>query len=199
MLRELGLVPNPDHVYLYGPWRLVDPHGQVASLSAFYPAVGIPTALAGRVQEVRVHAARVVCVENLTPFYELVRHQGDDLAALCLQGNPAPAVRHLLGGLARALPDFPLLVWADIDYGGLRILAHLREAVSPRFAPCYMDRDILEAYAHWGQPLTSADEGNLARLKDHPALADVAPLIAYMLRRGVKLEQEAIALADFLP
>jgi hypothetical protein len=194
-LRELGLVANPGHLYLYGPWRLVDPDGQVTSLSEFYPSVGIPTALAARVERVRVEAARVVCVENLTPFYELVRHERQGLAALCLWGNPSPASRHLLRRLAADLPPgVPLLLWADVDYGGLSILAQLREKVSPRFAPCRMDCETLEAHAHWAQPLSSADARNLARLSRRPALADVRPVIEHMLRRGIKLEQEAVGL-----
>jgi hypothetical protein len=195
ILRELGLVANPGHLYLYGPWRLVDAHGQVMSLSEFYPSVGIPTALAARVEQAQVDAARVVCVENLTSFYELVRHQGQGLAALCLWGNPSPASRHLLRRLADGLhPDVPLLLWADIDYGGLSILAQLRVQVSPRFAPYRMDRDTLEAHAQWGQPLSSVDERNLARLRRNPALPDMVPLIDHMLLRGIKLEQEAISL-----
>jgi hypothetical protein len=167
VLRELGLVANPGHLYLYGPWRLVDPNGQVMSLSEFHPSVGIPTALAARVRQVRVDAVRVVCVENLTPFYELVRHEEHGLAAL----------------------------WADIDYGGLNILAQLRDHVSPRFTPYRMDCDTLEAHVHWAHPLSAADERNLARLKHHPALTDVTQLIDFMLLRGIKLEQEAVALA----
>lgn len=193
-LRELGLVTNPGHLYLYGPWRLVDAHGQVMSLSEFYPSVGIPTALAARVKQVRVEAARVVCVENLTPFYELIRREGRDLAALCIWGNPSPASRHLLRCLADGLPpDVPLLLWADIDYGGLSILAQLRERISPRFLPYRMDRDTLDTHAHWAHPLSSTDERNLAHLRRHPALADVTSLIDHMLLKGVKLEQEAVS------
>jgi len=195
VLRELGLVANPGHLYLYGPWRLVDVHGQVMSLSEFYPSVGIPAALAARVRQAQVNATRVICVENLAPFYELVRHEGQGLAALCLWGNPSPAGRHLLRCLAQDLPaDAPLLLWADIDYGGLNILAQLREKVSPRFAPYRMDCDTLEAHAHWAQPLSTADERNLARLKHHPALSDMMALIDHMLTRGIKLEQEAVVL-----
>jgi len=91
-LRELGLVANPDHLYLYGPWQLVDEQGQALSLSEFYPSVGISTALAGRVKRVRVAAARVVCIENLTSFYELIRYEGKRLAALCLLGNLPAAI-----------------------------------------------------------------------------------------------------------
>jgi len=195
ILRELGLVPNPDHLYFYGPWRLVDSQGQVVSLSEFNPSVGIPSTLAARVQKVSVDAARVVCVENLTSFYELVRHEGQGLAALCLWGNPSPASRHLLRCLAEGLPArVSLLLWADVDYGGLSILAQLRERVSPRFAPYRMDRDTLDAHLHWAHPLSSADERNLARLQRRPALSDMPPLIAYLLQKRIKLEQEAVAL-----
>jgi hypothetical protein len=200
ILRELGLVANPDHLFLYGPWRLVDTHGQVMSLSEFCPAVGIPSALATALHQVQVSASRVVCVENLAPFYELVRHEGQGLAALCLAGNPSPASRHLLRRLAQELPpDVPLLLWADVDYGGLNILGQLREKVSARVAPYRMDEDTLEAHAHWAQPLSAADERNLARLKNHPFLTDVVPLIEHALRRGIKLEQEAVVLDPNAP
>lgn len=159
LLRELGLVANPGHLYLYGPWRLVDKAGQVLSLSEFYPSVGLPAAQAAHVQRVDlVNADRVVCVENQTTFYELVRRASKGLAALCLWGNPAPACRHLLRCLAQTCPEhIPLLVWADLDYGGLYILAQLRQ-ISPRFQPYRMDIPTLDAHALWGKPLTRADE-----------------------------------------
>jgi hypothetical protein len=195
ILRELGLVANPGHLYLYGPWQLTDAYGQVTSLAGFYPSAGIPAALAAHVQRVSVDAPRVVCVENLAAFYELVRHEGPALAALCLLGNPSPAARHLLRCLADALPEqVPLLVWADIDYGGLSILAQLRRQVSTRILPYRMDLVTLDAHACWAQPLSSSDQRNLARLRCHPALSDMTPLIDHMLLRGLKLEQEAVIL-----
>jgi hypothetical protein len=192
-LREMGLVANPGHVYLAGPWQLIDAEGQVMSLSEFVPSVGIPTALAARVQQVTVEAGRVVCVENLASFYELIRYEGQGLAALCLWGNPSPVMRHLLRCLVEHLPaSIPLLLWADIDYGGLNILAQLRRQVSPQIAPYRMDCATLDAHAHWGHPLTSGDRRNLTRLRQHASLEDVAPLIDHMLQRDLKLEQEAV-------
>ena len=192
-LRELGLVANPGHLYLYGPWRLVDEAGQVLTLGEFYPSVGVPAAQAARVQRVEVDAERVVCVENQTTFYELVRHEGDGLAAICLWGNPSPVCRHLLHCLTQTLPErVPLRVWADLDYGGLNILAQLRK-ITPRFAPYRMDTATLDAHVLWARPLTQADEKHLARLARYPLLSDMWPVIGHMLARGIKLEQEAIA------
>jgi hypothetical protein len=197
VLQELGLVSNPGHLYLHGLWRLVDGRGLVHDLSDFEPSVGIPARLAASVQKATVDADRIVCVENLTPFYELVRHEREGLAALYLGGNPSPACRHLLRCLAEATPlSVPLLVWADLDYGGLSILAQLRRLVSPRFAPYRMDAETLDAHVLWARPLTAADERRLTRLARHPYLADLRPLIQHLLARGLKLEQEAVMPAD---
>lgn len=196
ILHELGLVPNPSYLYLAGKWRLATASGKAVSLADFDPSVGIPATLAARLSDVTVDAARVICVENLTSFYTLLQHEPDDLAALCLAGNPSPSCRQLLACLAATLPaEIPLNVWADIDYGGLNILAQLRRHVSPRFSPYRMDVETLDAFARWGQPLTANDARNLARLRDHPALADMTPLIDEMLLRELKLEQEAIVMA----
>jgi hypothetical protein len=197
VLQELGLVSNPGHLYLHGLWRLVDGRGLVHDLSDFEPSVGIPACLAASVHRATVDADRIVCVENLTPFYELVRHEREGLAALYLGGNPSPACRHLLRCLAEATPlSVPLLVWADLDYGGLSILAQLRRLVSPRFAPYRMDAETLDAHVLWARPLTAADERRLTRLARHPYLADLRPLIQHLLARGLKLEQEAVMPAD---
>ncbi len=198
-LRELGLTPNPTHVFLYGPWRLIHTGGQVVTVDGFYPAVGVPSVMIAGVQRAEIDATRVdrvVCVENLASFYELIRYEGAGLAALCLWGNPAPAVRHLLARLVETLPDeIPLQVWADLDFGGLNILAQLRKLISPRCMPYRMDVETLAAHARWARPLTENDRGLLARLQGRASLDDMQPVIASMLERGLKLEQEAVQLA----
>ncbi len=202
-LRELGLTPNPTHVFLSGPWRLVGAGGQVVTLADFYPAAGVPSLLIADIQRAELDAAavqRVVCVENLASFYELIRHEGEGLAALCLWGNPAPAVRHLLARLVETLPDrVPLQVWADLDYGGLHILAQLRKLISPRFLPHRMDAATLDAHVRWARPLTENDRHLLGRLRGYASLADMQPVIEHLLERGLKLEQEAVQWASAQP
>jgi len=204
ILRELNLVANPSHLYLHGPWQLVDDAGQVISLAEFHPSVGLPSAQAARVQRVTVSASHVICIENPTSFYEFIRvthyasrdHQAaisHPKSAICLWGNPSPACRRLLRCLP---PETLLLVWADIDYGGLNILAQLREQVNSNAQPYWMDIETLESHSQWARPLTPADTQNLTRLARRPALADMRPLIAHLLERGLKLEQEAIQLGS---
>lgn len=193
VLRELNLVPNPSYIYLSGPWQLTAGSGEILSLGGFTPAVGISAAQAAQLHKATSLAQRVVCIENATPFYEFVRNTCDNTATLCLSGNPGPACRRLLSLLAGFLPEeIPLLVWADLDYGGLNILSQLRRRVSPRFLPYRMDIQTLEEHVRWARPLAAGDAQNLKRLALRRELADMRPLIGHLLERGLKLEQEAV-------
>lgn len=195
VLRELRLVPNPSHLFLFGNWELVDREGVVLRLGDFDPAAGVPARQIERLERVRVDAGRVICVENLTSFYALVAAigQAGDSAALCLAGNPAPAARRLLRLLDRDRPaGQAILAWNDIDYGGLNILGQLRQRVNPAIAPFLMDRATLDAHARWARPLTGGDRQNLVRLRGRAELTDLQGLIDHMLARALKIEQEAI-------
>ena len=189
ILRELNLTSNPTHLYLHGSWRLVGEAGQVITLSEFEPSVGVAAAQVQHVRHVQVDSPQVICVENVTTFYELIRHATEPLAAICLWGNPSPACRHFLRCLP---PEVSLLVWADIDYGGLNILAQLRERVHAQACAYRMDVDTLETYARRARPLTTNDVRHLNGLLRNSIIADLHPLIEHMLRRQLKLEQEAV-------
>ena len=199
ILRELNLTTHPTHLYLHGPWRLIDDAGQIITLGEFEPSVGLAASQAQHLRQARVEADHVICVENVTTFYEFIRHHNlakaadpsqGLLAAICLWGNPSPACCHLLSCLP---PDTPLRVWADIDYGGFNILAQLREQVNTRAQPYRMDIETLETHSRWARPLTSNDVPHLKRLLRRRAIADMHHLIEHMLQRQLKLEQEAIA------
>ena len=196
LLRELNLVANPTYLLFSGPWTLVDTAGQVLSLREFNPSAGFPAVQAPHLARVSVRAERVVCVENLTTFHSLAReNRSQTTALLCLAGNPSPPCRRLLRCLVDTLPETtPVYVWADLDYGGFNILAQIRREISQRFLPYHMDVDTLERFARFAKPLTLTDQRNLKRLLNHALLRDVRPVIEYMLKRGVKLEQEAVTI-----
>jgi hypothetical protein len=122
------------------------------------------------VQQARVETDHVICVENVTTFYELIRHTAEPLAAICLWGNPSPACRNVLSRLPL---ETPLFIWADMDYGGLNILAQLREQVNSRAQPYRMDIETLETYAQWARPLTVNDVRHLEQLLRRAAIADI--------------------------
>ncbi len=200
VLRELNLVANPSYVLLAGPWRLVDGAGQVISLGEFIPSVGLPSLQAAHIERVNVHAGMVLCIENLTTFHTMAsslakESNAQDMALLCLAGNPSPACRQLLKRLVECVEEtVPLYAWADMDYGGFNILAQLRREVSPHFMPYKMDIETLDRFARFARPLTPVDRKNLDRQINRTELRDVRPVIEYMRKHGLKLEQEAITI-----
>jgi hypothetical protein len=196
VLRELNLVANPGYLLLAGPWELVDEMGQLLSLGEFSPSVGITAIQAAHLQRVTTHAPAVICIENLTNFHAMSRVllESNHSALICLMGNPSPACRHLLACLEKSLPEtVPIYIWADLDYGGLNILAQLRRKVSPRCMPYRMDAETLDAFAAFARPLTPNDRRNFERLLTRPELKDMQPVINHLIERGIKLEQEAIS------
>ncbi len=74
LLRELNLVANPGYIHLAGNWQFTTADGEVLALNGFAPSVGFPAAQIASIQMVSVHADSVLCIENLTSFYEYIRH-----------------------------------------------------------------------------------------------------------------------------
>ncbi len=204
ILGELNLVANPTYIHFAGNWQFTTNSGEVLSLGSFSPAVGFPAIQAASIQNVNVYANAVLCIENLTAFHEFVRFWGasqldvfqlvsnlPNVAALCIMGNPSPAIRYIL----RLIPQqIPLYLWSDIDYGGFNILSQLRRYVSRRVQPYLMDIATFEAYAHLARPMTQRDERNLHQIASRIELKDVQPVLEYLCRRRLKLEQEALYL-----
>ncbi len=193
LLRELNLVANPGYIHLSGSWQFTTVDGEVLLLSGFSPSTGFPAAQVSSIQTVSVHADSVFCIENLTSFHEFIRNipRSTSYAAICLMGNPSPAIRRLL----RLIPEETQIhLWSDMDYGGFNILSQLRKLVRARVEPYLMDISTFQKHAALSRPLTQADLRNLKRLAFHSNLRDVHPTIEYLIQRRLKLEQEAISL-----
>ncbi len=192
VLRELNLVANPNYLHLAGKWQFTLSSGEILGLGGFSPALGFPAAQIASLQSVEIHAEAVLCIENLTTFHEFVRHSGTRspaFAIICTYGNPSPATRRLL----RIIPaSIPIYHWSDLDYGGFNILSQLRRFVDERVQPYCMDIATLEANYARSRPLTVSDRANLKKLLFRPELRDVHSVIEYLLKRGVKLEQEGV-------
>ena len=195
LLRELNLVANPGYIHLSGNWELTGADGQIISLSAFAPSVGFPASQAVSIQRVAIRAPFVLCIENLTSFHEFIRANASTPAR-----NPhlsASWATHRLpfAAFSVLIPEtVPIHLWADMDYGGFNILSQLRRQVGRRVQPWLMDEATFDLYALLSRPLTGADVRNIKRLATRPELDDVRPVMEHILKRGLKLEQEAIHL-----
>lgn len=196
LLRAHNLDRAPEYVPIAGPLVLrVAP--SILELDLFQPSVALSAAMLRVAEIAACHAGCLLTVENATSFNELLMARPPDVLAVYTGGFASPTVIRLLRALRAARPDLPLLHWGDLDAGGLRILAHLREQVGD-LAPLAMHPAIFEAYHAFAQPLTSTDRVALAALRKHTALADCVQLIDTLLAAGKKLEQEAVEVATVL-
>jgi hypothetical protein len=191
LLRELNLVANPGYIHLSGNWQFTTIDGEILSLNGFSPSIGFPAAQIASIQALSVHGASVLCIENLTSFYEFIRTSPHPMphAIICLMGNPSPAIRCLL----RLIPEeTEIKLWSDMDYGGFNILSQLRRYINKQITPYLMEINTLETNILRARPLTTSDRANLQHLFRRPELRDVHPVIEHLLKRGLKLEQEGI-------
>ena len=142
-------------------------------------------------------AGILVTVENATSFNELLAARPAEVLAIYTAGFGSPTVIRLLCAIRAARPDLPLLHWGDLDAGGLRILAHLREHIGD-VCSLAMSPAIFEAYRAFAQPLSGGDRAALTALRQSAVLTDCVPLIDTLLARGQKLEQEAVDIVTVL-
>lgn len=197
LLRSHNLNRVPEYVPLAGPLTLRVPTNasSLLDLAPFRPSVALSAELLRQAEVAACTASMLVTVENATSFSELLTVCAPDLVVVYTGGFASPTVIRFLQAMHLARPDLPLLHWGDLDAGGLRILAHLREHVGT-LTPLAMNPATFAAYRAFAQPLTSSDRSALRTLRQHTLLADCLPLIDTLLAADQKLEQEAIVITD---
>ena len=136
-------------------------------------------------------ATALITVENLTSFSELLFVRPPSVIIVCTS-FASPALVAFLSRISAFRPDLPFVHWGDLDAGGLRILAHLRQHLGT-VLPLGMDVETFEAYRTYAQPLTANDRASFNALLADPILADCTALINHLLTVGLKLEQEAVS------
>lgn len=176
--------------------------GRPVDARASFPWLAIPEPVLVELDDLRIDAAEVVTVENLTTFEALV-HDGlaERAVVVFTSGFLGRAQRRWMTLLARNPAIRAVRHWGDLDPGGLliyrtlkRLIAGANPAVPLR--PWRMDPPLLDHPL--AVPLTPHDQHRL-----HAYLADPStPLRALaraMLESDHKLEQEALLLEGSLP
>lgn len=203
VLAGLGLVDNPQHVFLSGP-LVLRYRGRLVDIGAFRPDVGLPLAMVqeAEVEELAVRA--VLTVENLTSYHEAVRvsdqrrkgEPGDAVLLVYLGGYHSRARRQLLVKLwrhaQRRQVPIPFYHWGDLDLGGLQIFHHLAERTGIPLQPWLMDRETYRAHAGLGTLFGEAYGARLQDLVGRPGYEPFAELLPEMLRRRIRVEQESV-------
>lgn len=192
ILAEHFIYHTPGYVYLKGDVKF-SIQGQVIDLGGFPEGFGFSPgenadggfAIISDLEQVK----EVFTVENLTAFF---RFQREKSLILYLGGYHNTIRRNLLKEVYRQLPHAKYLHFGDLDAGGFQIYFHLREKTGIPFERYKMDLATLKNYEKYGKKLTENDRKRLLVLAEKYDDVDLRDVIDYMLKRGVKLEQEVV-------
>lgn len=184
---ELGIVENPQYVYVAGPVVL-----DGLDVGATGGELGLPAAFVQRSEVRSVEADWVLTVENLTSFYQVVKALPPRTVVLYLGGYHNRLRRTFLLKLAAARPALRYRHWGDIDLGGFRIFAHLRERTGLLLEPWLMDEAVYLEYESGGMTFADGYGRELEALLMQEPFAPFWPVIRAMLVKGRRVEQEAV-------
>jgi len=193
-LRLAGIVPYPEQFAFSGALSIKLPGGAID----FAPLPFGGTLTIDDVKQGRIVLGkgieRILSVENRANYVDYT-HRVQKRGELVLYhgGQFSPAKRVFLEAVVSALPaGCGFLHWGDIDYGGFVMLARLRREISPKVQPWRMDQDELIQYAAFAAGFSASYEKKLASLLSVPELFGCYSCIEYMIKTGVRLEQEAM-------
>ena len=137
---------------------------------------------------------RILSIENLANYVDYVhKSQSEDEFALYHGGQLSPAKRLFISSIVAAMPEgCEFYHWGDIDYGGFLMLSRLRREIYSKAQPWRMDAEELQKYIKYATGYNASYRKRLVSLLDIRELADCRPCIEYLLKNGVRLEQEAL-------
>lgn len=193
ILAEYGIYHTPNYVYLKGNILLgIGKHEY--QIGELHQGMGISGEDIERIifrdfSNIR----KVITIENLTTFF---RWEESGSLMVYLGGYHNGVRRALLEEIYRVIPNVEYYHFGDIDVGGFLIYEDLCRKTGIPFKRYKMDLEHLMQYERYGKALTENDRIRIGQiLKENPEIA-YADVLTYMLRAGIKLEQECIAGKD---
>lgn len=190
ILAEYGIYHTPDYVYFKGNvlFGIGENEYQIGGLCQ---GIGISGEDIEKITFRDVSKiCKVITIENLTTFF---RWEEPGSLAIYLGGYHNRVRRALLAEIYRTIPNAEYYHFGDIDVGGFLIYEDLCRKTGIPFKRYKMDLENLIQYEQYGKALTENDRMRIEKiLKENPDIA-YADVLTYMLRAGMKLEQECFA------
>jgi hypothetical protein len=194
LLAFAGIARYPEVFEFRGPLRVCFEAGAVDFSPLWHGASLSSTDFKRGRLEFPSRLERLLSIENKANYISYI-HQNPCGTELVVYhgGQFSPARGAFFRALAAALPEgCSWRHWGDIDYGGFSMLARLRREIRAGTLPYRMDEAELAGHAAQTAPITAAYTDKLRTLARREELADCRPCIDYMIRCGVRLEQEAM-------
>jgi len=193
-LRLAGIVPYPEQFAFSGSLSIVFFHGTLDfTLLPFGGTLTIDDIRQGRIilgQNIR----HILSIENRANYIDYIHKAKQNNEFVIFHGGQfSPAKRIFLNAIVSSMPEGCVFShWGDIDYGGFNMLARLRREILPTIQPWRMNQNELTQYTQFTVGFLDTYRKRLASLLNMPELSDCYSCIEYMIKAGVRLEQEAM-------
>ncbi len=196
VLQEYSIYRNPSWIMMKGNSLFLQGNGFEKSkvdLVDFPNGIGIPNQdIETVVWDRERTVARILTIENLTSFHQWKVQSDTKTLCIYLGGYHNRPKRTFLQKIYEAYPEAEYFHFGDIDCGGFRIWKDLCLKTGILFRTMEMDLTTYCRYKRWGRPLTSTDRRMLLSMMEDPFFVAQKELFEYMMKDGVKIEQECI-------
>ena len=182
-----GIIRNPSVIYVKGNMRF-QIKDQIVDLKNFNCHFGFYSDHIRELEIIEMNVNKVLTVENWTSFNDL---ELEDTLIIYLGGFHNLAMTQFLHKIFHFLnTQAKYYHFGDIDAGGFYIFLNLLKKTDIPFQTWKMDLPTLQAYEKYAKALTPNDIVRLKKLQEEIN----APVIDYMLKKNIKLEQEIITI-----
>jgi len=193
-LRYVGIVRYPEQFEFSGSLSIMLPKGLVDFMPLLFGgALTIDDVKEGHIK-FGADIRRILSIENRANYVEYIRKfQSKDELVLFHGGQFSPAKRVFLKALVSAMPEGCMFFhWGDIDYGGFSMLARLRREIMPDVQAWKMGIEDIKQNSKYAIQFSESYRKRLTSLLDVSELQDCLSCMKFMLKDGVRLEQEAM-------
>lgn len=204
-LDSLGIVEHPKLSRLAGSMRF-RVNGVVTDVGSLPGGIGLSSETVEALEIESIEAKRIICVENLTSYYQVVQVVGTKteenflgpILVIYTGGFPHRSLQKFLWKVAAFLVGVEteqapgVYHWGDMDYGGIQIFEFMKRNFFSYLVPYKMDPETYSRFLESGVPFGELYQKKLeAILKDSKYMA-WEPLLKAMLNTGKRVEQEGI-------
>lgn len=187
-LNYFNIYKNPTFTYVKGNiiFKIND---QIIDLSKLKDSISLTEEEINNLTILEINSHKILTIENLTTFYYF---NNNEFISIYLAGFNNSIKAKLLKKIYDFNKKNSFYHFGDIDCNGFTILIHLMKETQIDIKPYLMNKEILEKYIKYSDPLTNNDENKLNLFLTKKEYEPFYEVINTMLLHKCKLEQEAI-------
>lgn len=187
-LNYFNIYKNPTFTYIKGNiiFKIND---QIIDLSKLKDSISLTEEEINNLTILEINSHKILTIENLTTFYYF---KNNEFISIYLAGFNNSIKAKLLKKIFDFNKNNNFYHFGDIDCNGFTILIHLMKETQIDIKPYFMNKEILEKYIKYSDPLTNNDENKLNLFLTKKEYEPFYEVIKMMLLHKCKLEQEAI-------